>query len=169
MLSLLLRGWTISLLVRHSVRLLLCHRFVYVHSTNEVIGIHIHNIDRFLSPMFLALHPEKLETKGRMQENEHLHKHDCVLQLQNDYVHNCVIFMPFKEPISKIFNYTCRSRKFSQEGGPRNFFACQESQMYIFGNDTICLNLPGVFNPFPQTACYLFFHFNYILFQIKGI
>lgn len=92
-----------------------------------------------------------------------------VLQLQNDYVHNCVIFMPFKEPISKIFNYTCRSRKFTQEGGPRNFFACQESQMYIFGNDTICLNLPGVFNPSPQTACYLFFHFNYILFQIKGI
>lgn len=153
MLSLLLRGWTISLLVRHSVRLLLCHRFVYVHSTNEVIGIHIHNIDRFLSPMFLALHPEKLETKGRMQENEH---HDCVLQLQNDYVHNCVIFMPFKEPIRKIFNYTCRSRKFSQEGGPRNFFACQESQMYIFGNDTMLESSRGL-QPLPPNCMLPFF------------
>lgn len=169
MLSLLLRGWTISLLVRHSVRLLLCHRFVYVHSTNEVIGIHIHNIDRFLSPMFLALHPEKLETKGRMQENEHLHKHDCVLQLQNDYVHNCVISMLFKEPISKIFNYTCRSRKFSQEGGVQGIFLLAREVRCLFLVTLLCLNLPGVFNPSPQTACYLFFHFNYILFQIKCI
>lgn len=168
MLSLLLRGWTISLLVRHSVRLLLCHRFVYVHSTNEVIGIHIHNIDRFLSPMFLPLHPEKLETKGRMQENEHLHKHDCVLQLQNDYVHNCVISMLFKEPISKIFNYTCRSRKFSQEGGPRNFFACQGSQMSIFGNFTMLESSRGL-QPLPPNCMLPFFHFNYILFQIKCI
>lgn len=91
-----------------------------------------------------------------------------LLQLQNDYVHNCVISMLFKEPISKSFNYTCRSRKFSQEGGPRNFLLARKVRC-IFLVTILCLNLPGVFNPSPQTACYLFFHFNYISFQIKGI
>lgn len=126
MFSLLLRGRSISLLVSHSLRLFLCHWFVYIHGTNEVIGIHIHNIDRFLSPMLFALHPEELETK-RCEKMGIYTKMTVYFNYEITVLSNSD--MLFIEPIGKIFSYTSISLKCSKE-----LVACLGSQMTIFGN-----------------------------------
>lgn len=151
MFSLLLRGRSISLLVRRSLRLFLCHWFVYIHGTNEVIGIHIHNIDWFLSPMLLALHPEELETK-RCEKMSIYTK----MTVYFNYVGNNYVLsnsdMLFKEPIGKILSYTSISIKCSKE-----LVACLGSQMTIF------INLMLEFSRGPPPTQYLHINFFYLL------
>lgn len=155
MFSLLLRGRSISLLVRRSLRLFLCHWFVYIHGTNEVIGIHIHNIDRFLSPMLFALHPEELETK----RCEKMGIYTKMTVYFNYVGNNCFIkfWYAFQRTNRQNFKLHEHIHKMFQGKGSKELVACLGSQMTIF------VNLMLEFSRGPPPTQYLHINFFYLL------